>query len=172
MALKLRTLNYRPWPVTVKLQECDAAGNVVEVEQTFVVHWKPINEEGREALSNEMRRTFGPKVDAAEPVEGKKPETPEPPERVTNAEVLNRNAWFFERRVMGWGPEVQDESGQPLQYSPEVLRNMLTGDDGYAFCAAFAEADSQIRYGIAPTKNSKTSPVPGDAPGAGEAATS
>lgn len=157
MAFKVRKLNHRPWPVTVKLQEGDAAGNVVETAQTFVVHVRPFTE----AEHADMMVA----LDAAWPL-------PEGRDRLDLKSILVRNADYFARLVVGWGPEVTDEAGLPLPYSSEALTALVTGPDGLALSAALNQAVNELRFGIAPAKNSATSPMPGEDSSAGEVATS
>ena len=157
MAFKVRKLNHRPWPVTVKLQECDAQGNVVAIEQTFLAHWRPVAEAERQSITDALEQAYP---------------LPDGKERHDLPAALRRNADYFGQLLVGWGPEVTDEAGQPLTFSTEALTALVTGTDGLAISAALVHADNEIRYGIAPTKNSKTSPVPGETSGVGEVATS
>jgi hypothetical protein len=157
MTFKIRKLDHRAWPVTVTFQECDAQGVVTEVEQTFVAHWKPVTEKERKAITAA--------VDSAHPL-------PEGDPRYDIDALLARNADYFARLVVGWGPEVLDETGAPKSFSATALTALITGTDGLAFSSALVRADNEIRYGLAPLKNSKPSPAPGETSGAGEGAIS
>ena len=45
MAITIRKINHRPWPVTVTLQTCNEAdGSVTALEHTFIAHWKAFTE--------------------------------------------------------------------------------------------------------------------------------
>lgn len=154
--LKLRKLNYRPWPVGVTLQEClEATGEVVEVRQTFVAHFRPFTEDefmlAREAA-----------LAAVPPPAGS--EESSPPMQV----VLRRNTVFFGALLCGWGADVLDETGAPLPYSAEALTALVTGPDGIAVSAGVNQALLELRFGMAPQKNLRPSPAPG--PIAAEAA--
>lgn len=194
MALKVRKSANRAWPVRVALQECDAAGVVNEVEQTFVAHFKPITEADRQALIDELDAACGSRATAETVLaevsaivgdhDGAGGDAREVLLRVAQAmrkmgdltteESLERNARYFERLLVGWGDEVIGEDGQPIQFSAEALRALITGPDGNAVSRGLIDADNQLRYGIAPRKNASTSPAPGaNADGsAGEAKTS
>lgn len=156
MAFKVRKLNHCPWPVTVKLLESDAKGCVVGVEQTFVAHWKTTSEAERKAIAEAL--------DEAYPI-------PAGRTALDNATALQRNAAYFCKLIVGWGDEVKDEAGLSIPFSTDVLAAMITGPDGMAISLGLINADSQIRYGVAPEKNSKTSPAPGESSGAGEVVT-
>lgn len=150
---KIRKLNHRPWPVTVTALECDeATGEVLAIEQKFIAHFKPFSESEfmkiRDAAQASVPLPEGVDVDS-------------PPMEIT----LARNAALFARIICGWGPEVTDESGQPVPYSTEALSELVTGPDGIAFSAGLSQALMEVRFGIAPAKNSKTSPMPGQMPG-------
>jgi len=155
MAFKVRKSESRRWPVTVKLLESDAAGVVVENEQTFVALWRPVTEAERVEIAKALEEKFGG-ADAA---------------KLTAADMLARNADYFGRLLVGWGDEVVDESGQPIPFSVERLTEMITGLDGLAISAALNQADLEIRLGFGARKNASTSPAPGEASGAGEAET-
>lgn len=157
MAFKVRKLTYRPWPVTVKLLESDAMGVVTETEQTFVGHFK--------ALSEAKHQSIIEALDAEYPL-------PAGQERPDMPTVLRRNADYFSRLLAGWGPEVADEDGTPLLFSVEALSAMITGPDGLAISAALTRAANELRFGVAPAKNSLTSPAPGESSaGPGEVGT-
>lgn len=157
MAFKIRKLKHRAWPVSVTLQESDANGAVAAIEQTFVAHFKPVTEEEREAITAA--------ADAAHPV-------PEGEERLSMKALLARNATYFSAMLMGWGPEVTDDAGAPIPFSAKELTALITGPDGVAFSAALVQADNEIRFGMAPAKNSRPSAAPGETSGAGEGAIS
>lgn len=152
--LTYRKLKYRPWPVTVTLLSCDEeTGVVTEATSDFVAHFKPFTEEELQAAKDEAKKQF--------PL----------PEGVSEDDlpmpiVLKRNAVLFNRLMCGWGPQVKDESGQPVAYSETVLQDMVTGPDGGRISIGIHAAIAQLRFGIAPEKNSETSPLPG--PTAGE----
>lgn len=157
MTFKVRKAAFRAWPVTVKLAESDAQGNIVETEQKFVAHWQPISEKQRQQLVADLDALFPPPSDAG----------------VQDlAKVLERNAAYFRERLCGWGPEVQDEAGNPLPFSAEALTGLVTGEDGLAISAALNLADIDLRYGLGARKNSPTSAAPGASSGAAEAETS
>lgn len=147
MAFKVRKTEYRAWPVTVKLLESDVLGIVTETEQTFVGHFKAISEAKHQSIIEAL--------DAAYPL-------PAGQERLDMPAVLRRNADYFSRLLVGWGPEVADENGAPLPFSVEALTAMITGPDGLAISAALSRAANELRFGIAPAKNSLTSPAPGE----------
>jgi hypothetical protein len=157
MGFKVRKTDYRAWPVTVRLQECDAAGNVAEIEQTFVAHFKPFSEAENAQIVAEIEQRYPPRAEG---------------EPVNLSETLKRNAMYFGRVIVGWGPEVTDDSGVPLKFSQEALAQLITGPDGLAISAALSHAVGQLRYGIAPAKNLNASPSPGEASGVSEAETS
>jgi hypothetical protein len=192
MALKVRKSASRHWPVRVALQECDAAGVVNEVEQTFVAHFKPITEADRQALIDELDAACGASATAeavlaevrtiigadgagdARDVLMRVAAALRRMGDLTTEESLKRNAMYFERLVVGWGDEVRGEDDKPIPFSAEVLRELITGPDGNAISRGLIDADNQIRYGVAPRKNASTSPAPGaNAEGSvGEAKTS
>jgi hypothetical protein len=192
MALRVRKDGVRKWPVTVKTKVGDDAGNVAEVEQTFVAHWKAITEAERRQILEELDLAFGsrPTADAvlADVVgivgdpdgAGRDPRdvlvrvarVMRRMEEESAEAVLERNAVYFGRLLAGWGDEVVGEDGQSIPFSADALHQLITGLDGNAISRALIEADNQIRYGMAPRKNASTSPAPGEASGAGEAATS
>lgn len=158
--LKVRKLDYRPWPVTVTLQECiEATGEVKEVSNTFIAHFKPFTEQDLKAAREEAV--------AAHPAPAGVEE-----DQLPLALMLQRNATFFALLVRGWGKEVVDEAGQPIPYSAEMLASLVTGPDGIPISAGLNAAIFQIQYGLAPQKNSGTSPSPGPSAGEGEAPTS
>lgn len=145
MSFTPRKLAYRPWPVTVTYQECDDAGQVSEIKQTFVAHFIPFSEEKIEELIAEANK----KHPAAD--EGS----------VSLATQLLRNGYVFSSLIVGWGKEVRDELNKPIPFSPELLCSWVTGHDGMLITNGINVALGQIRFGHAPEKNSKTSPEPG-----------
>lgn len=166
MSFTLRQLKYRPWPVTVKLLEADAAGEVSAHEFTFVLHFKPFTEaEFKAAL--EAAGDEKPLASDAEPVPVADSE--KPAERPISL-LLEKNSQLFARLVDGWG-KVLGEDGQPAPYSPEALHALVTGPDGLAVSAGIHRALNELRFGIAPAKNSPTSAAPGPNPAAVEVAT-
>lgn len=180
MVLRVRKAAYRAWPVTVKLAESNEQGEIVDIEHTFVAHWKPISEKQRRQLVAELDKKFPPIPGPASPPEkcphcGEALPTPAPGNAGKPQEldlVLERNAAYFAERLCGWGPEVQDEAGNPLPFSAEALADLVTGEDGLAISAALNLADIDLRYGLGARKNSPTSAAPGASAGAAEAETS
>lgn len=176
MTFKIRKLDYRAWPVTVSLQECDDNGAVTEIEQTFVAHWKPVTEADRKAIEAEVDKVHPlpkPATDVARQTISADPgEAPAADGGRLNLEaLLARNADYFARLVVGWGPEVKDDAGQPVPFDVATLKALITGPDGLAFSTALVRADNEIRYGLAPAKNFKPSPAHGDVSDAGAGAT-
>jgi len=161
MAFTVRKLAYRPWPVTVALFEADDAGNVSEVKNTFVAHFKPFTEDEFEALRQAANAAHPAAPDSL---------APDPDENTPMPIVLRRNADLFCGVIVGWGPEVRDEHGVPLPFSPAALSALVTGPDGAAVSVGIHKAIVQIRFGAAPEKNVETSPAPGPIPSAGGAA--
>lgn len=150
---KIRKVAYRAWPVGVILLESDAAGNVTELTQRFVAHFKPMSEADYDALAAELDKTFPPEADVTD--------------RPMSC-TLKRNAWYFSRLLVGWGDEVRDENGSPVPFSESTLKALLASPDGLAFSNALVQANNQIRCGVAPEKNSPTSVVSGGDSSAGE----
>ena len=150
---KIRKIMHRPWPVTVKQMVCDDAGQVTAVESTFVGHFSAFSEEGL--------------LDLQERVKAAHPDGPDSGQTI--AVTLRRNAETFAALLVGWGPEVADEDGQPLPFSTFALSALVNGPDGVAVSTALHVAVNQLRFGVAPEKNAPTSPAPGPTPGAGEA---
>jgi hypothetical protein len=157
MALKIKRLNHRAWPVTVTLQESDDNGVVTATEQTFVAHFKPVTEEEREAITAKVNEKYP---------------LPKDGERDDMRVVLARNAEYFSHLVVGWGDDVQNEDGTPTPFTQAALTALVTGPDGLAISQAMVRADNEIRFGVAPAKNFKTSPAHGEISGAVEVATS
>lgn len=153
--LIIRKLKNRPWPVTVRRHECDEDGNVVETEQTFVALFKPLTEEQYAAVYAEVDAQFPPADDG----------------RADLARGLERNAALFARLLDGWR-HVSDEDGGELPCSETELRRLVTGPDGGPVSVALHQAVAEVRYGMAPRKNSAPSPAAGPAPAPGEATTS
>lgn len=145
MTFTIRKTRNRPWPVTVKTKVCDEAGQVDEVAQTFIVHWKPFTEV-----------EFKSVIDAAEAahpaVDGE--DTP-------LSKILAKNAIIFTALIEGWGDEVKDEAGKPVTYSAKALSGLIQGPDGLAVSGGLNAALTELRFGIAPAKNSNASPAPG-----------
>lgn len=158
--LKIRKLNYRPWPVTVTLVECDeTTGEVTEVKHTFVGHFRPFDE--AELLAH-RRECFGDE----DGDENKK--------RLGGLSVVEYNALeaqFFARLMCGWGG-VADEDEASLPYSEQALAALVCGRDGAAVRRALNVAVNELRFGLAPRKNAVPSPAPGPQPGEGAQATS
>lgn len=155
MAITIRKINHRPWPVTVKLQTCNEAdGSVVAQEHTFIAHWKAFTEADLKTLFATAEARF-PAVDAEEAVG----------ERL--ADGLKKNAFVFGELLTGWS-KVQDETGCELPYSRELLTEWVCGADGLAVSGALNVSLSEVRFGVAPAKNSLPSPAPGEVPVADE----
>lgn len=156
MAFKVRKIDHRPWPVTVRFKVCDDAGKVAEVEQSFVGHFLSFSEEEHGAVVDAVKQALpGPEDNGDIPF----------------ALVLQRNALYFEKLMCGWGPEVTDEADRPLPFSPAALKAMVTGPDGAAISDGLSRAIGELRFGMAPQGNLSTSPAPGEGSGAGEALT-
>lgn len=155
MAFTIRRLPYRPWPVTVAQLVSDEAGEVQEVKQTFVAHFRPFTESEYEQLEKDGEAKFPAPADAAG--------APLPL-------ILQRNAKLFTALIVGWGKEVQDESGKPIPFSAKTLDAMVTGEDGLPISAALHLALQQLRYGVAPEKNLPISAAPGPSAEPAEAA--
>lgn len=148
---RYRKIDYRPWPVTVALLLCaEATGAVEEVAKTFVAHFRPFTEEGYQAAIEAARE--------AVPLPAGMLEADMP-----LALGLRRNADLFARLICGWGGEVRDEAGEAIAFSPAALAELVTGPDGMAVSAGINRALTELRLGIAPQKNSLTSPPPGPA---------
>lgn len=157
MAFRTRRLSYRPWPVTVTLQECGEDGAMVEVAEAFIGHFRPFTEQ---EMLDARRELFGDESSE----EGKKRIA-----EMTVAEHGRLEALFFSRLMCGWG-QVFDEQGSALAYSEAALAALVTGPDGPAVRRAINTALMEIRFGMAPAKNVATSPAPGPKPAADEAA--
>lgn len=158
MALKIRKINYRRWPVTIDTRDCQDDGTIVEGKARFVVHFKPFTEAEVLALRNEI---FGEGTDEA--LKARRDERP-------LAEQADLEARFLAGLVCGW-EGVTDESGAPIPFSVAALTDAVTGADGFALRAALNAAVVEVRFGIAPAKNVETSPAPGPTPAAVEVAT-
>jgi hypothetical protein len=156
MAFTVRKIKHRPWPVTIIQQLAAGDGSVAEVSSTFMVRWKPFTEKQLKEIHDELDKRFPP------PEEGKV---------APMDQALERAAAFYPQLVCGWGDEVKDEDGIPLPYTEQTLADMITGPDGAAISAGLGAALMQIRFGVAPAKNSPTSPEPGQASAPGEVET-
>lgn len=168
MSFILRKVKYRPWPVTVKLVTADEAGVVTESEFVFVLHFGAFSEAVFKAILDELEAADkAPAV--AEPVEGGAVLTT-PSEGRSLAYLLEKNAMLFGRVIEGWG-KVVDEAGGAVPFSLGALHALVTGPDGLAVSAGIHQALSELRYGVAPAKNSPTSVAPGLNPDAVEAVT-
>jgi hypothetical protein len=160
MKLKYRKLPYRPWPVTVKLQECDEdTGEVVDVPQTFIGHFRPFTEEDVLAKRLEI---FGDETE---------PETTKRLGNMPVAEYAKLEARFFQWLMCGWS-KMTDDADTEIPYTDAALFAFTTGEDGSLVRRALNTAANEIRYGWAPAKNSKPSPVPGPDSSEGAAPTS
>lgn len=158
--ITIRKTAHCAWPVTVTLQHCDAAtGEVSASEHRFIGHFKPLSEAERKAIHDE--------VEAAFPV----PEGDEA--RLSLPTVLERNAVLFPRLMVGWD-KVTDEAGVPVAFSAQTLKEWACGPDGLAVSAGLNTAINELRFGLAPAKNSPPSPAPGQDSGqdGGKGATS
>lgn len=160
MTFIVRKLKFRPWPVTVAQQDCAADGTVTQTESTFVGHFAPFTEEQFQALADAGDAAYPvpPKVDG------------EPKKSRDMKDMLARNALIYAGLLVGWGAEVRDEGDQPLPFSAEALTALIVGPDGLAISTGLNKALDEIRFGMAPAKNLPTSPAPGPAPAAVEAA--
>lgn len=155
MSITIRKINHRPWPVTVRIPVCDeATGQVNELEQTFIAHWKAFSESTLKAIFEEADRRFPPPAGGGTP-----------PLDV----ALEKNAHVFAQLLTGWSA-VRDEAGNDIPYTEEALAGWVCGPDGLALSAGLNASLSEIRFGVAPAKNSPTSPAPGPAPAADEVA--
>jgi hypothetical protein len=176
MTYTVRQSNARKWPVHVKCLVGNDAGDVAEITRTFVAHFAPLSEKQYKAIhaDADLRFPLGtPKKAIPTPVDDVR--TLGEPFEACSADadghasdgrpdtdyLLARNAYIFGRVMIGWGPEVCDEDGQPIAFSVQALEEMVTGPDGLAVSAALNEALLQIRFGIAPQKNLSTSPASG-----------
>lgn len=160
MSFTYRKAALRPWPVKVATQSCDPeTGEVTELEQRFVVLFKPFTEDEIEGYGAAAKAKF------PLPEGGDEANLP-------IKVVLARNAHLYAAVIGGWGPQVHDEAGNPLPYAEETLVDMVTSKDGLALSAGINTALNEFRYGLAPAKNSNASPSPGPKPAEGEAETS
>ncbi len=158
MAFKVRKLDYRPWPVSVKFRECnETTGEVTEAPQVFIGHFVPFSEAD---IKRQRLEIFGDELDA-----GYKASLATMP----SAEYAEKETQFFAGLMSGWS-EVRDESGAEMPYSAAALRELTTGPDGPVVRRALNDAVVEIRFGLAPAKNSGASPAPGPSPAAVEAA--
>lgn len=174
MSFVVRKTKYRAWLVTVKQSDCDAAGVVVESKSTFVAHFTAISEETMEALIAEAKAAHPVIKTAVASLEGAAA-SPLPlaeDEFVPWSLMLKRNAHLFRNLIVGWGPEVKDENGNPIPFTPDALADLVTGPDGMAISSGINDAVREMRYGIAPAKNSNASAAPGEISAPTEAPTS
>lgn len=153
MSFRIRQVDYRPWPVTVTLLSSDEAGNVTEQKHTFVGHFGDFNEASYDALVREAE-TLHPKRDGQQ----------------DTVNTLKHNAHVFCGVLIGWGAEVTDDNDKPIPFTKERLTGLVTGKDGIAISNGINQAVNQLRFGIAPEKNSLTSPEPGPTPELAEVA--
>lgn len=159
MAFKVRKLDYRPWPVTVKCPECQPDGSVIMLDQRFIAHFEVFDEADLLALRSEI---FGGKNEA---------ERDELAKKRTSAEQAELEAQFLSRLVRGW-EAVSDDAGRPIPFSRDAVRGLcLDKVDGPVFRQGLSQAGMEIRFGMAPAKNAEPSPAPGPSPSAGEAET-
>ena len=179
MSFIVRKTKYRAWPVTVKQQQCDDAGEVTETESTFVAHWAPFTEEEIEELIKKANKKHpSPKVKVPAPLPpvgvGRElvGEFIEEEGPVPMSVTFRRNAFLFGEIMVGWGSEVKDEAGQAIPFSKDVLASLVTGPDGLAVSTGLHRALLEIRFGVAREKNSLASPAPGVSSVPAEAETS
>lgn len=158
MAFKIRKLDYRPWPVSVKFRECsESTGEVSDTPQVFIGHFRPFSEAD---IKRERLEIFGDEF-----ADGYKASLASMP----SSEYAEREAKFFAALMCGWA-EVRDETGADIPFSAAALRDLATGPDGAVFRRGLNDAVVEIRFGLAPAKNSSASPAPGRSPAVGEAA--
>lgn len=167
-----RKLGYRPWPISITLQDLDTNNEIVEETHTFIGHFRLFTEDEYKTLVDEINGVVPPVEGAEPPVEGAEP-PPEvkPPENLVLAAVLKRNAQLFGNLMIGWS-EVRTKQGQEIEFSPETLTGLVTGHDGFAVSAGISLALTEIRFGRAGVKNSQTSAKPGPGLAEGAPATS
>jgi hypothetical protein len=159
MTLRARKLAYRPWPVELKICECQADGSVTEVDHRFIGHFNPFTEAEFMGIRADV---FGEKTDE---------EMAKDTADRTMAEQAALDAEFLSRLMCGW-ELVNDEADQPIVYSAAELKALVTGPDGPVIRRALSRAVTDIRFGIGALKNALTSLAPGPTPAAGEAPTS
>ena len=164
MAFTVRKTAHRPWPVSITLLDSDDAGNVKEVVNTFVGHFRPFTEDEFDAAYKAAIAAY-PVPERADVTDTEKTD-----EQTPIKIVLLRNAAIFSELMVGWGAEVRDEQGQSIPFSAAALTALVTGPDGLAVSRGINAAISQFRFGYAPAKNDLTSPAHGPTPGADEAA--
>lgn len=153
MSISIRKLKHRPWPVTVRLNVCGDDGTVVEVEQTFIGHFNPFTEADLKAIFEDADKQFPLPADGGIP---------------PLDQVLAKNAFVFRQLLCGWSEVTDEETGEPIPYTAEALDAWVQGGDGLAVSTGFNAALSEIRFGLAPAKNSNTSPEVGQPRVAGE----
>lgn len=151
MSYVVRKTAYRAWPVRFTLLVCDNDGNVTEVESGFVLHFRPFTEAEYEDI---VARARGDDTRS--------------PEDIPLSEILERNARIFGELTVGWSKLAGDDGGAQA-YSREMLTALVTGHDGRAISIGIHQAIAEIRFGVAPVKNSNASPAPGPTPGVVEA---
>ncbi|MBM2884905.1 hypothetical protein JFK97_10950 [Chromobacterium phragmitis] len=61
-------------------------------------------------------------------------------------QLLQANVDKFARLLVGW-EGVTDADGQPLPFSLDLLRQLVTGPDGAAFSRGIWEAINELTYG-------------------------
>jgi len=159
MSIQINRSQHRRWPVSVMTLVCQDDGSVVEVENRFIGHFRPFNEDEVKAIRSEI---FG---------DGTDEELDKRAEGRTTAEQAALETAFYERLMCGW-EAVLDEAGQPVPFTPATFKDLAAGPDGHRVRRGLAKATLEIRFGIAPAKNVGTSPEPGPAASAGEVATS
>lgn len=164
MSFIVRKTKYRAWPVTVSRLDCDEnTGAVTEIKSTFVAHFTAFDEGEFAAIADEAEKKFAPPKPAQDGAQGEGVAAPvKLDDGMPWATLLQRNAWIFCRLIVGWGDEVKNADGSTLAYSPETLSALVTGPEGMAVSTGLHQALREIRFGIAPEKNSNASPVPGE----------
>lgn len=154
MTFIARKTKYRAWPVTVITQVLnEATGEVTEVSSKFIGYFKPFTESQFGDIVDALDQEFPPPAD----LDGKRD--------MDVPRMLERNAKLFGQLLDGWNG-VRDEDGEALTFSKETLADLVIGPDGLVISAALNKAIYELRWGIAPAKNSEPSPGPGLAPGA------
>lgn len=150
MSFTLRKLQYRPWPVTVKLVESDESGVVSASDLMFVAHFKPLSEaEIKAVFEEEIGDQLG--------------EQNAPPVDKSIVNVLEANSRIFARLLCGWS-KVLDEAGSPVSFTLDALRALIVGTDGLAVSAGLQVALSEMRFGTVAAKNLLPSVAPGQSP--------
>lgn len=154
--LKFVELDHTPWPATA-VHKRFIGGQVVEVPETFVVHFCPFSEEDFSAVRTDAIRTVLADMRGV-------PVTEIPVADIDGLDVgalpfavgLKLNAEIFMRLVTGW-------EDVDLEFTPARLRCLITGPRGRAISGALNRALMELRFGLesAVEKNLPTSSMPG-----------